>query len=431
MTAADERTQWRWWHSIGFAMLVRLCVAMFGTMLMAVIWLSFDPRGKQLLAQPLSREMWAAMGALAVVVYAEAVINMRRRLVRMRAVLAAMEQLSDGEVDVHLNDRGRDEIARAALSVSRGADGMRALLVRVSEHAHELRTAADALAGHAATVTRHTAETAQHAILLSGSIDEVNATLDQLLVRAGDVTGSIDAIAQRTAAAGQAATRGVTAAAATEDSVSRLETSSSEISGVVAFINTVAAQTNLLALNATIEAARAGEAGKGFAVVAGEVKGLAQQTEQATGSIDAQVGAIRQDAAATVEALQGIAGAIEQINAEQAHIGAAVESQRASTTEMTRRVNDTASTTLTLTTTIAELAEAATRSTAGTREVADAVRALAAIAAGLDQLTDRYNTACRQAAPDGAAVRAPEQPATAPEPARQSADAEASLIELF
>ena len=46
-------------------------------------------------------------------------------------------------------------------------------------------------------------------------------------------------------------------------------------------------------LNATIEAARAGDAGKGCADVASEVKGLANQTTQATESISLQVTAVQ------------------------------------------------------------------------------------------------------------------------------------------
>lgn len=58
-----------------------------------------------------------------------------------------------------------------------------------------------------------------------------------------------------------------------------------QIFSLLGTINQIASRTNILALNASIEAARAGEAGKGFAVVANEVKGLANQTADATKEI--------------------------------------------------------------------------------------------------------------------------------------------------
>jgi CHASE3 domain sensor protein len=57
------------------------------------------------------------------------------------------------------------------------------------------------------------------------------------------------------------------------------------IGEIMATVNDLAEQSNLLAVNAAIEAAKAGEAGKGFAVVAAEVKGLAEQSKQATGQV--------------------------------------------------------------------------------------------------------------------------------------------------
>jgi len=93
-----------------------------------------------------------------------------------------------------------------------------------------------------------------------------------------------------------------------------LDDSAHEVGKVVDAINDIAEQTNLLALNATIEASTAGEAGKGFAVVAHEVKALAQQTAEATRTIETRIGEIQQRTTNAVKSISAIIDRIERLN---------------------------------------------------------------------------------------------------------------------
>jgi methyl-accepting chemotaxis protein len=89
--------------------------------------------------------------------------------------------------------------------------------------------------------------------------------------------------------------------------VEKLGNKSAEVTGMVKVIRDIAGKTNMLALNAAIEAARAGEAGKGFAVVANEIRNLAEQTREASKSIEALLIEIKKETDYTVTSMnQGL-----------------------------------------------------------------------------------------------------------------------------
>lgn len=72
---------------------------------------------------------------------------------------------------------------------------------------------------------------------------------------------------------------------AVSESIQKTAITVDNVAKAADMIMAIADQTNLLALNASIEAARAGESGRGFAVVAGEIKGLAEQSNDSANEI--------------------------------------------------------------------------------------------------------------------------------------------------
>jgi methyl-accepting chemotaxis protein len=86
--------------------------------------------------------------------------------------------------------------------------------------------------------------------------------------------------------------------------IQKLFTHSGHIEQIVGVISAIASQTNLLALNASIEAARAGIHGRGFAVVAGEVKKLAELSEQSTSEINQLIKNIQGDTLSAVKIME-------------------------------------------------------------------------------------------------------------------------------
>ncbi|MBS4174278.1 methyl-accepting chemotaxis protein [Bacillus sp. FJAT-49736] len=97
----------------------------------------------------------------------------------------------------------------------------------------------------------------------------------------------------------------------TNNKVQSLNQSSLQIGKIIEIITQIAEQTNLLALNAAIESARAGESGKGFAVVAGEVRKLAEQTQESAKQIGGFIHMMQQDAEDSVKLMNHVSENVE------------------------------------------------------------------------------------------------------------------------
>jgi len=141
--------------------------------------------------------------------------------------------------------------------------------------------------------------------------EKMSVETEQFAAEANIIASTSDQTAQAAERGGNAVKTAINQMSSIQNTVETLAKEitglgvrSKEIGHIIEAISNIAGQTNLLALNAAIEAARAGEQGLGFAVVAEEVRKLAEQSQEAAKQISEIIGAIQNDTAKAVSAME-------------------------------------------------------------------------------------------------------------------------------
>ena len=267
---------------------------------------------------------------------------------------------------------------------------VRAALRDVDDSASSLDGTAAAVATAAESMGTAFTDTTGRAATASSAADSVSENLALVAVGASELRDSIGEIASNVSGSVTVAQDAVAMAGDTTAVMGELGTASEQIGNVVRLITAIAEQTNLLALNATIEAARAGEAGKGFAVVASEVKSLAQETARATEDITARVETLQSGTRDAIGSIERVTAVIERFADYQTTISSAVEEQSATTSEMTRRLEEAAHGSQGMATAVGSVAQATSQALDHLAHTQRAARELAELAHGLGEVTSRF-----------------------------------------
>lgn len=151
-----------------------------------------------------------------------------------------------------------------------------------------------------------------------GSSDQANSQHEELADSIGDISADTKEVYKKIEA-GQAelttirdlSEQTISISQELQQNMNELLEMIGHIGEVIKGIDAISTQTNILALNASLEASKAGDAGKGFAVVAGEIRSLAEETQNLTGTMSIFVDQIRE---ASEKSTQSTANTIESLD---------------------------------------------------------------------------------------------------------------------
>lgn len=149
------------------------------------------------------------------------------------------------------------------------------------------------------------------------SVEQIAAAADHMVETSGKTRNRMTESNRKLSASKKEADTMQTTSGQILEKLNRLHKEAGDMQEIVTVIQSITENTNLLSLNASIEAARAGEAGKGFAVVAGEIRALAEDTQNSAVKITELLENFRK---ISDEVQSGVTGMIEELKEQNTNI---------------------------------------------------------------------------------------------------------------
>ncbi len=331
------------------------------------------------------------VGAIAIAFSIMLAVAITRSItVPLQSTVSVLRGMATGNLTQRTRDTSRDEVGQLGQALDETSDNLNLLLQKIVESSFTLGAAAEELTATSQEMAAAAEETAASAGSVSTAAEQVSQSLQSVSAGTEELDVSIREVAAATASGSSVVAKAVTVAGGARTTVAKLGESSAEISEVAQVITDIAQQTRMLALNATIEAARAGEAGKGFAVVAAEVKELARMTSQSSEDIGRRIGAIQNDSAQAVSAIEEISSIVMQVDNLQTSTAASVEQQAVTTRDISRALAEAATGSSEIARNITGVAVTAQGATQGASETESAAGSLARLSAELQALVGQF-----------------------------------------
>lgn len=302
------------------------------------------------------------------------------------SVTSALKNIAStgGDLTRRIHVRSEDEVGELAKAANEMLDGLQRMIKELKDSTAELAAAsiqlkqgADENAKVSSEVSIAVEKVAAGSETQVAQSQEITAVMQETMNGLNQVASTTTGVADTAQSTRVRAEEGSeilrtnsaeiaqveTAFRSLQETVRGLNQKSEQVREVIGYISEVSNQTNLLALNAAIEAARAGEHGRGFAVVAGEIRKLADQTQQSavqigdtleamSGDIGKVAAMFEQSASQVFETVSGmrnaeetfreIVASVSQLSGNILEVAASVEQMSAGGASVVQSIQDIA-----------------------------------------------------------------------------------------